>query len=158
MASHGNWDEVNARLGRLEAENRRWRWLATVFAIGAIVPILLAASHEKGGKTLEATKIVLKDAKGKVRAELGTQPDGSAALSLLDEEGKNTVKLSGQASGPILEMAGGAGGSVWLTSSTTGASLSLAKGNGELALATNASGQPSIKMQDRDGKVVWNAP
>ena len=158
MASYGNWDEVNARIGRLETENRRLRrWLGVV-AMGAIVPILLASSHEKGGKTVEATKIVVKDAKGKVRAELGTQPDGSASLALLDEEGKATVKLSGQSTGPILEMAGGAGGSVWLTSSTTGASLSLAKGNGELALATNASGQPSIKMQDRDGKVIWNAP
>jgi hypothetical protein len=158
MAIEGKSDEVNARLERLESENRRLRcWLGAV-AVGAIVPILLAASHEKGGKTVEATKIVLKDATGKVRAELGTQPDGSAALALLDEEGATVVKLSGQNTAPILEMAGGAGGSVWLTSSTTGASLSLAKGNGELALATNASGQPSIKMQDRDGKVIWNAP
>ena len=158
MGMHLDLEEMNARLGRLETENRRWRRGAGLLAVGAILPVLLAASHEKAGKTIEATKIVLKDAKGKVRAELGTQPDGSASLTLLDEEGGTTAKLSGQTAAPILEMAGGAGGSVWLTSSTTGASLSLAKGNGELALATNASGQPSIKMQDRDGKVIWNAP
>jgi hypothetical protein len=105
MTIQGKSDEVNARLERLERDNRRLRrWLGAV-AVGAIVPILLAASHEKAGKTLEATKIVLKDAKGKVRAEIGTQPDGSASLALLDEEGATVAKLSGQSGAPILEMA-----------------------------------------------------
>ena len=157
MATTTNLDEVNARLARLEAENRRLRRALPLVLLAAVVPILVAA--DKGsGKVVEVTKLVLKDANGKARAELSTQKDGSAALAMLDEQGGTVTKLSGMTSGPILEMAGGEGGSVWLTSSSTGASLSLAKGNGELALATNASGQPSIKLQDREGKVVWNAP
>jgi hypothetical protein len=150
--------DVSCRIERLEQCNRSLRRLVVLLLVAMAWPLLIAAEKAAAPKTLEVEKLVLNDHSGAVRAQLGTQPDGSAFLAFLDGKGGITMTIRGVASGPILEMADGSGGSVWLSSSATGASLSLSKGKGEIELATNATGEPSVKLQDRDGKVVWHAP
>jgi len=146
------------RVERLENQNRGLKGLMAILLIACICPLLIAAGKATETKVVEAGKVVVRDQKGAIRAELGTQPDGSAALSFLDGTGGATMTLRGAAARPIVEMADGAGGSVWLSSSATGASLSLSKGKGEIEVAVNGTGEPSVKLQDRDGKIVWHAP
>jgi hypothetical protein len=155
-------DDLGVVLRRLEAVERRNRHLTRV--LGAMVlaviawPMLVAADKQTTGKTIEARKIVIRDANGAMRAELATEPGGAPVLAFRDGKGGATMTLRGEVAAPIIELADGAGGSVWLSSSATGASLSLSKGKGEIELASRATGEPSIRLQDRDGKMVWHAP
>ena len=146
---------------RLESLERRQRWLVRALAgsLALVVagPLLMGAAKAPE-KAVEAEKIVIRDGKGMKRAELGTDVGGAAVLEMFDAGGTKLVSLRGAPGSPILELADGAGGSSWLTVSQTGASLSLSKGSGEVDMATNATGAPSVRLQDRDGKVVWQAP
>ena len=146
------------RLEKLESQNRRLARLVAVLLFAMTWPLLVAAERPRGAKTIDAEKLVVRDSKGMVRAELGTAPDGSALLSFSDGKGGISMALRGVAAGPILELADGSGGSVWLSSSATGASLSLSKGKGEIELAARSTGDPSVRLQDKDGKIVWHAP
>jgi hypothetical protein len=61
-------DTLEKRLGRLEREIRWWR----VGALGAVV-LLVALGAAPRGTTLEAERLVIRDAKGTVRAVLGSE-------------------------------------------------------------------------------------
>ena len=152
-------DEITLRVESLE---RRQRWLVRAFttslALVVAGPLLMGATKASGGKTVEAEKLVVRDAKGVARAALGTDAGGAPALDLFDAGGAKLISMRGAPGAPIIELADGAGGSAWLTVSQTGASLSLSKANGEVDMATNATGAPSLRLQDRDGKILWQAP
>ena len=151
-------DEMTLRLESLE---RRQRWLVRAFAISLALlvgPLLMGAGKASGEKTVDTRKLVIRDAKGLARAALGTDAGGSAALDLFDAAGGKLISVRGAPGAPAIELADGAGGSAWLIVSQTGSSLSLSKGNGEVDVATNATGAPSLRLQDRDGKVLWQAP
>ena len=151
--------ELLQRLEVLERRNRRLTRLGFVLLLVAIGwPILVGADKPPAGKAIETQKLVIRDPSGTVRAELGTQAGGAPVLAFTDGKGGTTMMLRGEPSSPIIELADGGGGSVWLSSSSTGASLSLSKGKGEIELASRATGEPSIKLQDKDGKIVWHAP
>ncbi len=149
---------MEERVARLETQNRRLGRLAAALLLAAAWPLLVAVEKPRDAKTVEAEKVVLRDAKGAVRAELGSDPDGSMALKLLDGKGGTAISLRAAPAAPILELADGAGGTVWVSVSATGASISLSKGKGEIELATRATGEPAVKLQNRDGKIVWQAP
>jgi hypothetical protein len=119
-------DAIMARIGRLERENRRFKRGAIVFLVMAASVGLMAqtrqsapASGQKpkgrapaapapaaapaGPTAVEAQGFILKDANGKVRAELGLA-GGSPSLKFRDESGSALVSLSlneGPA-GPVL--------------------------------------------------------
>lgn len=77
-------EAIVQRIERLEREARRWRGLALVLGL------LLAAAGVMGqartGRTVEATRFVLKDSANRVRAELVAQ-ERSVALRFKDEGG-----------------------------------------------------------------------
>jgi hypothetical protein len=81
---HDSTDAIVHRIERLERESRRWRGLALVLGL------LLAAAGVMGqartGRTVEATRFVLKDSANRVRAELVAQ-ERSVALRFKDEGG-----------------------------------------------------------------------
>jgi len=147
---------------RLESLERRQRWLvrglATSLALIVAGPLLMGATKASGEKTLEAQKLVIRDSKGIARISLATDAGGAPAIELFDAGGVKLVSLRGAVEGPILELADGVGGTAWLAVSRTGSSLSLSKASGEAEIATNASGAPSARLQDREGKVLWQAP
>lgn len=119
-------DAIVARIGRLERENRRFKRGAIVFLVmiasvglmaqtrqsapasgqkpKARTPAAPAAAAAPAGPTaVEAQGFILKDANGKVRAELGLA-GGSPSLKFRDESGSALVSLSlneGPA-GPVL--------------------------------------------------------
>jgi len=93
---------LEARVSRLERENRRWRlaaaamaalalaWLAgqrlpSAVAKGIDLPALRAGL---GSSVVEAQRFVLRDASGQPRASLAVSDDGMPLLMFLDKDGE----------------------------------------------------------------------
>lgn len=98
--SEPTMDVLVRRLDRVERENRRWQWIATI-TIAVIGAVLLVgqAPPRKIAKVLEAERFVLRDADGTSRAELGML-EGASILLLNDEDGMPGVALSVVPNGP----------------------------------------------------------
>jgi len=112
------------RLDKVERENRRWK-RAGVLALAVIAAIVLmgqAASKlappGKPGKIVGAEQFIVHDARGGVRAELGTLPNGTVRLILYDRgnPGETRVILSaGPDRSPALSFFDKAGKVIWST-------------------------------------------
>jgi hypothetical protein len=87
-------EAVSARLDGLERENRTLRWIA-----GGLLVALLAAgalamlSRDRGGRTLEAQKLVIRDKEGRIRGSFGVDHIGLPALKILDKRGNEQIEL-----------------------------------------------------------------
>ncbi len=110
------------RLDKVERENRRWK-RAGVLALAVIAAIVLmgqAASKlappGKPGKIVGAEQFIVHDARGGVRAELGTLPNGTVRLVLYDRgnPGETSVILSaGPETSPALSFSDKSGKVIW---------------------------------------------
>jgi hypothetical protein len=85
-------EAVSARLDGLERENRTLRWiagglLAGLFAVGA-ASIL---SRDRGGRTLDVQKLVIRDKEGRVRGSFGVDNVGLPALKIFDRRGNEQI-------------------------------------------------------------------
>jgi hypothetical protein len=113
-----------SRLESLERQNRRIKRIGTLLLVLA-GSVFLMGQATKAVKPVEATRFILKNAKGKKRAELGIRLDGpelaffndkeQALLSiglleegpellLLSSEGKKLASLSLTVTGPMLSL------------------------------------------------------
>ena len=72
------------RIERLERESRRWR--AGALVLGLLLAAAGVMGQARTGRTVEATRFVLKDSANRVRAELVAQ-ERSVALRFKDEGG-----------------------------------------------------------------------
>jgi hypothetical protein len=116
------------RLDRLERENRRLRLAAVlvVALLSAVVaygqaPLDLPAPA-KPGKIVAAQQFIVHDARGGVRAELGTLPDGTVRLVLYDRgyrDEKRIVLGVGPKKAPTLTFAETNGKVLWTAPSIT---------------------------------------
>ncbi len=77
-------DGIVQRIERLERDARRWRTLAVV--LGLLLGAVGVMGQARTGRTVEATRFVLKDNANRVRAELVAQ-ERSVALRFKDEGG-----------------------------------------------------------------------
>jgi hypothetical protein len=84
-------DVLAERVGRLERENRRWKWIGGVALIGVLT--LIAGGANQPG-IVEAERIVLRDKVGKIRAVLEVKEDGTPRLALFDREANEGVELA----------------------------------------------------------------
>jgi hypothetical protein len=101
-----------ARVAKLEAQSRRWKMAAGVFALLASVVVLTGASRadriEPGlvrARSVEAREFILKDATGQVHARLSLDQDRKrsssrafghsteAVLEFYDEQGDVTLSV-----------------------------------------------------------------
>lgn len=91
------------RLGRLERQNRRFRWL--MLGLPAVAFLLGSATQQEvwRGKMVVAEEFVLADPDGETRASLMLLDDG-AHLVLQDKDGKARVRLAANpdGAGPLL--------------------------------------------------------
>ncbi len=110
------------RLDRVERENRRMKQ-AGVVALAVIVAVVLMgqatwklAPPGKPGKIIGAEQFIVHDARGGVRAELGTLPNGTVRLILYDRgnPGETRVILSaGPETSPALTFSDKVGKVIW---------------------------------------------
>lgn len=95
-------ENLSKRLDRVERENRYLKQAGvaalTVIAAGVLMGqgIRKTAPPGKPGKIVGAEQFIVHDARGGVRAELGTLPDGTVRLVLYDRgnPGETRVVLS----------------------------------------------------------------
>jgi hypothetical protein len=87
-------EAVSARLDGLERENRRLRWIA-----GGLLVALLAMGasailgRERGGRTLDVQRLVIRDKEGRVRGSFGVDHVGLPTLKILDKRGNEQIEL-----------------------------------------------------------------
>jgi hypothetical protein len=91
--------QIARRIEAVERENRRLRRITLSFVVLAAAVLLMGQARPN--RTIEAEKLVLKDANGKVRARLELDSMDRPNLALLDAKGFPTVSLSG-GDGPFL--------------------------------------------------------
>ena len=93
--------DINARLEKLERENRRMRKIGIV--AGVVVSMFIVGGQAKTNKVVEANEFHLVDASGKVRAKLSmvlTEP----SLSFRDANGDEVVALGNYGGLPNLSL------------------------------------------------------
>jgi len=131
-------DTLAQRLERVERENRSLRRVGVLMLVG--VAALLIAAQATANRVVEAEKFVVRDASGKIRAELGAPPDGRVALTLFDRDGGLRVELR------------------VLTNGRVGLLLYDKNGKSRAALRVLAEGGPVLGLFDKDEKLLWQAP
>ncbi|MFQ5988961.1 MAG: hypothetical protein ACE5K9_03490 [Candidatus Methylomirabilales bacterium] len=110
------------RLDKVERENRLMKQVGVV-ALAVIAALVLmgqaarkTAPPGKPGKIVGAEQFIVHDARGGVRAELGTLPNGTVRLVLYDRgnPGETRIILSaGPESSPVLSFSDKAGKVIW---------------------------------------------
>src|SRR5262249_56077834 len=68
------YETIVRRVDRLEAEVTRWRRIAAVLGLTAVVVATLGAAAPR--RVVEAQKFLVRDASGRVRVELGPSDSG----------------------------------------------------------------------------------
>jgi hypothetical protein len=93
------------RVAQLEKQNRLFKRMGLLLAV-LLGGVTLVAAQERGNlRTVEAERFLLKDANGRVRADLGIDKDkNSARLLLSDENEKVRLNVSVFPEGPGIAM------------------------------------------------------
>src|SRR5262249_45021019 len=123
-------DDVVGQLELLRRERRQILSVGSALLGAGLLMVALGAGLGRRANVVEAEQIVLRDRDGKVRATLATMPDGSPSFALLDDRGRDLIRLHG--------------------STGENATLSLSnKGEPRAALSTNADGTAVLNLFDR---------
>jgi hypothetical protein len=143
-------DSVEAlaeRLGRLERQNRRLKWLAFTILVVATVAWLGigSAGHERQAsaagvqpvRSVDAEVFRLVDSNGRLRASL-FMGEGGPCLGFLDEAGKTRADLI-------------------VTKDGTAFFLRDANGTARVVMGATGAGQ-GFSLADARGKEIWSAP
>lgn len=178
---------IQARIEKLESQNRRLKLagLGGLIIFGAAIAM---AQSAPAPKVVEAQRFVLKDGQGNVRAWLGLFGEGSElVLGNSAKQPMMTLKVSDQASDlhfqgqensgmnlgldfgvPAISMAGSSGsGQATLAVNETGPEFALRDSQGSSAAlgipdgaakSRHAKSAASVRLLDKEGKVLWSAP
>src|SRR5213593_2088153 len=88
-------ERLTQRLGRLEREVKCWRvGIVCSLAVLGIVALLPGTSFTASPRVVEASKFILRDDAGKVRATMHANPGGSFDFSIFDADEKHIALLS----------------------------------------------------------------
>ncbi len=134
----GTPDSVVRRLERVERENRRLKRWGSVMLLG--IACLTMMGQTQSGKTVEAERFVVRDTKGKVRAELGAFPEGKTALVLYDQERRPRVEVR------------------ILPDGRMGLAISDENERPRAILRVLSTGAGVISLFGSDGKLLWQRP
>jgi len=155
-------EEVVKRLERLEHQVRRWRRGAMALMLSAVALTTLAAAVPRG-RTVEAQKFVLKDAAGRVRAELGPGDNNkSMALRFKDETSSPRLVLGVEDESALLVLNDKTGrprvGLVTLAQGAPGFTFYDTAGRARVELGVSRDGEPRLAVRDARGGSAWKAP
>ena len=119
------------RVERLERAQRQWRRLAVCAVLGLVGVGLMG--QKPAPRTVEAERFILRDAAGRIRAELGVDGEQSVALRFRDAD--NLPRLSiGTENGASVLVLNEQGGKV------------------RAGLVTLPQGSPALTLYDTNGK------
>jgi hypothetical protein len=85
-------EELAARIGQLERENRRWKQVAAMVLLGASIMLLTGQSFSRPA-LIEAEQLAIRDASGRVRVLIRALGDGPAVLTFRDELERDRVAI-----------------------------------------------------------------
>ena len=92
------------RVTQLEQQNRLFK-CAGMLLLLLLGSVTLVAAQERGkGQTIEAERFVLKDANGRMRADLGMDKNGGVRFVLYDENEKQRLNAASFNEGPGLAL------------------------------------------------------
>ena len=138
--------DINARLEKLERENRRMKKIAIVVVV--VASVLFISGQAKTNKVVEANEFRLLDASGKERATLHVFR-GQPELFIRSLNGESDVLLGTDTSGPFLRMGPLTGKA---TATLNPDNLSLEGPVGKLRIALNhEAGGPNLTIEDNEG-------
>ncbi len=144
---------LEERLAKLERGTRRSRRAAVAAAVLAGAFAVVAARAPAPAEEVRAKRIVLTDAAGAPRATLAVDPDGAAALRLLDAKGQERLAAVVTGETPSLSLTGQDGKSAAKLTVDSGVprfALADAAGHDRLWVALRL-GSPAIQFLTPDG-------
>ena len=138
--------DINARLEKVERENRRMKKIGIVAIV--FVSVLFISGQAKTNKVVEANEFRLLDASGKERATLHVFR-GQPELFIRSLNGESDVLLGTDTSGPYLTMGPITGKA---TVALNPDHLSLEGPVGKLRITLNhEAGGPNLTIEDNEG-------
>jgi hypothetical protein len=142
---------ILARLDALEKKNRRLKSIGLLILLG--IGAALTMAQTRAVRSLEGRKFVLKDAKGKRRAELGFFPE-RPELVFYDAEGARQVSIGVGADGPGLVIMGPRDErSAVLAQTAAGPALSMHAASGARRLNLSVTRQgPTVGLLTESGE------
>jgi hypothetical protein len=157
-------DELNLtlarRIERLERAERRWRTVAATAVLGVAAVVLMG--QKPAPRIVEAERFILRDAAGRVRAELAVESEQSVALRFRDPDTMPRLSIGTEngASVLVLNEQGGKvrAGLVTLPHGAPALTLYDPNGKNRAELALTREGAPALTILDRDGFLAWKTP
>jgi hypothetical protein len=148
------------RVERLEQAQRRWRRLAAGAVMGLAAVALMG--QKPAPRIVEAERFILRDAAGRVRAELAVDTEQSVALRFRDVDNLPRLSIGTEngASVLVLNEQGGKvrAGLVTLPHGAPALTLYDTNGKNRAELALTREGAPALTILDRDGFLAWKTP
>ena len=155
--TYANDPAIMARLERLERQHRCWRSLALVGVLA--VSTLALMGQKPSGRTVEAERFLLRDAAGRVRAELMVDAEHSVALRFKDTDGMPRLTVGTENGSAVVVLNEQSGkvraGLVALPHGAPGLNLYDTTGKPRAELSLNRDGAPALTFNDRDGFATW---
>lgn len=153
-------ESLAERVNRVERQNRRLR-IGVVVALLLIVAVAASAVSlvkARKPKALEAERFVLRDADGKMRADLGLTKEKRPALTLYDAKGTARVSLDLAEEGPSLVMHNAQGKKqVALTTTKHSNSLHISDGNGRRRISLLVGTPLGRRRMERYARIhLWD--
>jgi len=144
-------ESLRSRLELVELENRRMKRFG-IFLLVFAGSIFLMGQATKTARPLEATKFILKNAKGKKRAELGIRLDGPE-LAFYDDKEQTLLSIGLLEDGPgLVVLTSDAKKVASFSATATGPMLSLSDQNGTKRLNISViDGSPAVGLLGTKG-------
>ena len=155
------YEAIVRRVEGLEGEVRRWRRIAAALGLTAVAVATVGAATPR--RVVEAQKFLVKDASGRVRAELGpSDSDKEIALRFRDAGGSPRVTLGLQDDTSLLVLGDKTGrpraGLVTLAQGAPAFTLYDTSGRPRVELGLVREGEPHVSLLDARGGSAWKAP
>ncbi len=159
----GRLRRLELKLAELQRSNRRLRLMIGALVLTGGALMTMAQSSSGVSESLEARQFVLRDDSGRVRAALGSTPDGAVGLNLDDASGRTLITLDVEGNGsPGLDLYDHTGKRRAIIAlaqqGTPGVGLYDAHGKLRTSLDVPAANTPGLAFYHENGKPSWGVP
>ena len=156
------YEALVRRLDRLDREVRRWRFVAACVALGTAA-LAVGGAAAAPRRVVETQKLVIRDAAGHVRAELGpSEGDKEIVLRFRDLGGTSRVTLGLEGETSLLVLGDKTGrprvGVTTLAQGAPSMTLYDPTGRARVDLGLGREGEPRVALLDARGGSAWKAP